>query len=96
MLKVTITGNTITPKEILTREILDLIKGRIATIKKELLKTDNDLILFRKIYKLSDEEFLKKWGEGEMGDDQDYFIWESSIKMHDELKSEQKRLSELL
>ena len=64
MSKITTSGDTITSKEILTQDILELVKGRLVIIKKELQVLDSDLLLllfFQKTYKMTENVFVESF-----------------------------------
>jgi len=96
MSKISITGNIEYPKEQITQLIIDLIKGRLQTIKDEIESLKIDLNHFKNKFNLSDEEFLKKYQNEKLGDEEEYFVWESSIKLLDKLKKENILLKAVL
>ncbi len=64
MSKITTSGDTITSKEILTQDILELVKGQLVIIKKELQVLDSDLLLllfFQKTYKMTENVFVESF-----------------------------------
>jgi len=96
MSKISISGNIEYPKEQITQQIIDLIKGRLLTIKDEIKSIEIDLNHFKNKYNLSNEEFLKKYQYENLGDEEEYFVWESSIKLLDKLRKENQLLKAVL
>jgi hypothetical protein len=96
MSKFEIIGKTKASKEILTRNLINLIQGRLITIKDEISAIDNDLDEWRKKYRLSDEEFYRRFEKGEIGDDLEYFNWDASINLKKRLIDEEAQMRELL
>ena len=96
MSKISISGNIEYPKEQITQQIIELIKGRLLTIKDEIESIKIDLNHFMNKYNLSNEEFLNKYQNEKLGDEEEYFVWESSIKLLDKLKKENQLLKAVL
>ena len=96
MSKIEINGPTSLPKEVLTNHLLELIQGRLITIQEEKSGIIHDIELFQKQYGYSDEIFLKKWDKGDLDDNQDFFIWESSLRLLKKLKEEEDILREIM
>ncbi len=96
MSKIIISGNIEYPKEQITQQIIDLIKGRLLTIKDEIKSIKIDLNHFMDKYNLSNEEFLNKYQNERLGDKEEYFVWESSIKLLDKLQKEKQQLKAVL
>lgn len=85
MSKVKIIGETSIDKTIIEEYIEKLIRNRLIAIKKELDEINSDLKLFSKKYLINTEEFVKKFNDGKLGDQEDFFIWEGSIKVKNTL-----------
>jgi len=96
MAKINIKGETTHPKDLITKGIMNIIKGRLMAIKEELIAIEKDLAELRRYYNLSDDEFLQKFNNGELGDDEDFFLWEGSLRLHDTLKTEENLLRDVL
>ena len=96
MSKVKIIGDTSTDKEILEEKITDLIKERLVAIKQQLLEIESELTFYTKKYSLNEQEFLEKFTNGTLGDDEDYFMWEGTLNIKQKLVKEQEMLSELV
>jgi len=94
--KVKIVGDTSIDKEILEEKVIDLIKERLIAIKKELNELEVDLSFYSKKYSLNEKEFNEQFANGILGDNEDYFLWEGSLKIKEKLIKEQKMLSELV
>ena len=96
MSKIEITGPTSLPKEILTNQLLELVQGRLMTIQEEKSEIIHDIELYQKKYGFSNDIFLEKWLMGQLGDDQDFFVWESSLNLLKKLDEEEVILREIL
>ncbi len=64
-------------------------------IKEELTSIEKDLTRFREKYNLKDEDFLQKFNSGELGDNEDFFVWEGSLLLYEKLKAEENMLREV-
>lgn len=96
MSNIEILGKFSFPKERITQEILELIHRRLEYITIEQENLTKDLTNFQSIYHKSNEEFLDDFTNGKMGDEQDFFIWKSSLKILKDLTEEEKMLKDLL
>ena len=94
--KINIIGKTTYPKDQITKGILNIVKGRLMAIKEELLSIEKDLTSLRGRYNLDDKDFLQKFNNGELGDNEDFFVWEGSLRLFEKLKSEESILREVL
>ena len=82
-------------KEVINQEIIGLVQGRLIFIKEEIKNLHTDIITFQKIYKKSNDVFLQEFQNGILGDDEDFFVWSSSIDILKELTEEEKILKDL-
>nr|MDO8087673.1 hypothetical protein [Candidatus Sigynarchaeum springense] len=96
MSRIKIEGETSHPKEIIARDVVNAVIGRLAAIKETLKSIDADLATFHKKYKYSDEEFLDLFNKGELGDSDDFFAWEGSLRLRKQLVDEDAVLREVL
>ncbi len=96
MSKISIIGNVEYPKEQIIQLIIDLVKDRLFTIKDEIKTMKIDLNHFKSKYNLSNEKFQEKYSNENLGDEEDYFIWESSIKILEKLRNENQLLRAVL
>ena len=96
MSKVKIEGVSDLIKPKIENAVLELVKGRLTTIKGDLTQIDKDLTSFSKKYLMTEDEFLKKFDDGSMGDDEDFFVWNGSIKIRLSLLEERDLLREIL
>lgn len=96
MSKINILGPITGDKTKLTHNLLNLVQGRIVTIQQELETIDNDIQKFQTKYHMSNDDFLAGWNNGDLGDDEDFFVWEGSLKMIPELTEEMNLLREVL
>ena len=65
-------------------------------IKEELISIEKDLTDFRSRYNLNDNDFLQKFNNGELGDNEDLFLWEGSLRLYEKLKMEESVLRDVL
>ena len=65
-------------------------------IKEELIAIENDLNNYKNKYNLTNEGFLQKFNNGELGDDEDFFVWEGTLRLYDKLKNEESILRDVL
>ena len=96
MSNIEILGKSNFPKERITQEILELIHRRLEYIAIETENLTKELNNFQSIYHKSNEEFLEDFTTGKIGDEQDFFIWKSSLKILKDLTEEEKMLKDLL
>ncbi len=96
MSKVKIIGKTAKDKIKLENQVLDLIKGRLMTIKKELTDLNQQIQYYSDHYNMNNEEFLQSFSEGKLGDDEDFFVWHGVINIKKSLLEEQELLRETL
>ena len=96
MSKIEITGETKFSKERISKELDKLVKDRLHTLKQKIKEVVQDLEYYRRKYELSDENFLLAFANGELGDDEDYFLWKASVNVLQSLEEEQQVLQEVL
>ena len=96
MSRIRIEGETAHPKEIIAQDVLNAVIGRLAAIKETLKAIEEDITAFHEKYGYSDDEFLTMFSKGDLGDDDDFFVWEGSIKLHEKLIEEETILREVL
>lgn len=96
MSNIEILGKSTFPKERITQEILELIHRRLEYITIEQQKLTKDIHKFQNIYNKTDKEFLEDFRNGKMGDEQDFFIWKSSLKILKDLTEEESMLKDVL
>ncbi len=96
MSRICIEGETNHPKDIIERDVTNVVIGRLAAIKETLQAIDADLSMFHKKHQLSDEKFLDLFNKGNFGDDDDFFVWEGSLKLRKQLLDEDAVLREVL
>jgi len=65
-------------------------QSRLIKIKSELEKIDKDLEFFLKKNKMNNEEFIEKFNNGEIGDEEDYFVWGGSFNVRKNLVKSKK------
>lgn len=59
----------------------DVINHRISEFKKGIVNKEIDQQKFEEKYNLSPEEFYRKFGEGELGNDEDFMVWPGIFEM---------------
>jgi hypothetical protein len=70
----------------------DIINHRISELKKGIVNKGIDLQKFEEKYNLSSEEFYRKFGNGELGDDEDFMVWSGIYEMQ---QQDRQTLTEL-
>ncbi|MBS1263067.1 MAG: hypothetical protein MAG715_00235 [Methanonatronarchaeales archaeon] len=68
------------------------LSGRVEEINRRLEDIGEEIGYFEKKYGLETDEFYRKFEEGEMGDDMDFFEWKSLKEVRDELVEEKELL----
>ncbi len=94
--KVKIIGETSADKIKIEQHIIELIKGRLNVIKEELKIIEEDLNFFTRKHNFTNEEFLDKFNHGVLGDDEEFFVWEGSLKLRNDLLEEESLLRDAL
>jgi len=95
-------GETTMPKVSYTKENMPKKPGEMMKALREAAKTTtplDDLVdLTREMvhleikYKMSSEEFFKKYNKGEMGDKMEIIRWAGKYRMHQEIKESLERI----
>ena len=84
-------------EEVLIKETLKkLIEQEIDMLEKEKEEYKREMVKFEEIYSLKSEEFIKKFNNGEMGDDLDFFEWYASVDSYNRVEKRQRFLMENL
>jgi DNA topoisomerase IA len=84
-------------EEVLIKETLKkLIEQEIDMLEKEKEQYKREMGKFEEIYSLKSEEFIKKFNNGEMGDDLDFFEWYASVDIYNRVEKRQSFLMENL
>jgi hypothetical protein len=96
MSRIRIDGETNHPKDVIARDVVNAVIGRLAAIKETVQAIDADITAFHKKYGYSNEEFLESFRRGDLGDDEDFFAWEGSIKLRQKMIEEEGNLREVL
>ena len=66
-----------------------IIAYQVAETKRAILNLRTDLQAYEEKYRLSSDEFYRRYERGEMGDDEDFMLWAGLVEM---LASNEKRL----
>ena len=84
-------------EEVFIKETLKkLIEQEIDMLEKEKEEYKREMVKFEEIYSLKSEEFIKKFNNGEMGDDLDFFEWYASVDSYNRVEKRQRFLMENL
>jgi DNA topoisomerase IA len=84
-------------EEVFIKETLKkLIEQEIDMLEKEKEEYKREMVKFEEIYSLKSEEFIKKFNNGEMGDDLDFFEWYSYVDSYNRVEKRQRFLMENL
>jgi RIO-like serine/threonine protein kinase len=88
--------NTGLSKDFVKDVVMRTIKSKIEEINQKLTDINNITKYFEKKYGMNNEEFYKKFLEGSVGDDMDFFEWKASCDLHKELQEEKEALLEAI
>jgi len=69
-----------------------IIAYQVAETKRAILNLRTDLQAYEEKYRLSSDEFYRRYARGEMGDNEDFMLWAGLVEM---LASNEKRLQSL-
>jgi carbohydrate-binding DOMON domain-containing protein len=58
-----------------------MINYQLAKYRNHIDQINRELEKFEASYKMSSQQFYKKFEAGELGDDEDFFEWNSLLKM---------------
>jgi DNA topoisomerase IA len=84
-------------EEVLIKETLKkLIEQEIDMLEKEKEQYKREMEKFEEKYSLKSEEFIKKFNNGEMGDNLDFFEWYASADSYNRVEKRQSFLMENL
>ncbi len=84
-------------EEVFIKETLKkLIEQEIDMLEKEKEQYKREMAKFEEKYSQKSEEFIKKFNNGEMGDDLDFFEWYASVDSYNRVEKRQKFLMENL
>ena len=70
------------------------VNDRLVEIVQKLRELDEMLASYRTKYGLSDEEFQKKVGNSDLGDDEDLIAWKDALALKENLTEERLVLRE--
>jgi hypothetical protein len=84
-------------EEVFIKETLKkLIEQEIGMLEKEKERYKKETDIFEEKYSLKSEGFIKKFNNGEMGDDLDFFEWYASVDSYNRVEKRQRFLMESL
>lgn len=87
-------SNGLSEKEerVIKATLKKLIVQEIEVLEKEKEMYKTEMENFEKKYNISSKEFLKKFNNGEIGDDLEYFEWSAYVDSYNKIKERQKIL----
>ena len=88
--------NTAIMTDLLTDVVIRTIRSKIEEINQKINDIYENLRYFEKKYGMKSEEFYKKYMNGVLEDDMDFFEWKASAEIYNELKEEKKALIEAM
>ena len=83
---------TIISNDLVKDAVIRTIRYRIEDINQKLNDIYESMGYFERKYGMKTGEFYKKFVDGALGDDMDFFEWKASAEIYDELKEEKKVL----
>ena len=84
------------PKDLVKDVVIRTLRSRIEEIKQKLSDIYENMRYFERKYGMKTEEFYEKFLSGTLGDEMDFFEWEASKEIYDELKEEKRVLVEVI
>lgn len=86
---------TISIPEESSEVVIATIQKEIARLRKKIAALSQNLKNLEKQYDLSSEEFIKKFNNGELGDDEVFFEWYADIQTLKEIQKKLKLLEKV-
>ena len=83
-------------KELALEALSSAIEGELKILKAKLEDFQEEMDRFELKHGLSSKEFYEKFESGELGDDEDYFVWWSAIHAHKSINARLDTLQEPL
>jgi len=80
----------------LKREVIQSLERESRLSGTAIAQLDERCRTFEEKYGWSTEEFLRKFNAGEIGDDQDYFLWYALARARQDWQTTRASLDELL
>jgi len=83
-------------KELALQALSLAIERELKILKAKLGGFEEEMHKYESKHRLTSKEFYKKFENGELSDDEDYFAWWSAIHAHQSIKARLETLQELL
>ena len=83
-------------KQLALETLSSAIERELKILKTKLTSFEEEIHKFESTHKLNSKEFYKKFENGELGDEEEYFTWWSAIHAHQSIKARLETLQELL
>jgi len=83
---------TIISNDLVKDAVIRTIRYRIEEINQKLNDIYESMRYFERKYGMKTGEFYKKFVDGALGDDMDFFEWKASAEIYGELKEEKRVL----
>ncbi len=83
-------------KKYITSTINKMFKIELEMVKRELKQVMKALADFEKRYKMSSDEFLKKFSAGKLGDDREYIKWYAYKDTYNKLMDRLKEIERIV
>lgn len=83
-------------KELALEALSSAIKRELKILKAKIEGFEEEMHKLESKHKLSSKEFYKKFENGELGDDEDYFTWWAATQGHKSIQTRIETLQELL
>jgi len=88
--------NTEIPKDLMKGVVFRTLMSKLEEINQKLNDINENMKYFEKKYGMKTEEFYKKFLNGMLEDDMDFFEWKASREICDELEEEKRMLLEAI
>lgn len=88
--------NTGIPKDPVKDVVIRTLMSKVEEINQKLDDIFENMEYFEKKYGMKTEDFYKKFINGTLEDDMDFFEWKASYEIYNELKEEKRMLLEAI
>jgi len=75
--------------------VIDTLQKEIKRLKDKIESFTKELAIYEKKFNISSEEFIKKFDEGSLGDDQIFFEWQADFETYTRIKTRLKLLEKV-
>ncbi len=93
---VLVVKDTVIPEDLVKDAVIKALKTRIEDIDQKSENLKGSIEYFEIKYGMETEDFYKKFNNGELADEMDFFEWKASWEIFNELKREKKALLEAI